>query len=668
MDLTWYLKRLSRMSVGEIGRRLADADLKRRWRRRQGQDPGTGDARLTGFSLAGHLPRGAALAGHLEPAATARLLTEAEALLHGGLTAFGHAVPLRDGVPDWFVDPHTGRQSDAATYAFDIDHRDEAAIGNIKAVWEAARHQYLPRLAVAWRLTDDARFAERIAADLGDFWTRNRFLSGVHWTSGIEIGIRLISWVWTRRLLDGWPGAAGLFERNPAFLAQLRGHQHWLHALPSHGSSANNHLIAEAAGAFVAAAAFPLFPESAQRRAEAATQLAAAFAQQTFGDGLNRELASGYHAFVAELVLAALVEGELGGAPFSQACWARLAAMLDGAAALLDVTGRPPRQGDDDEGLGLPIDPPSGSAGRWGSLLAAGDALVGRQSWWPEVRSDVRSGLFSVLRLEHTVAGRPEHRPSHFPESGVVILRDTLPVPDEIWCRLDSGPLGYLAIAAHGHADALSVELRHGGVDILADPGTYCYHGEAAWRRYFRSTIGHNTLELDGQDQAVDGGPFMWLRGPNSQLVDLQDTPGSTAARWIASHNGYARLRQSSEHRRTVVLDRATRRVEIEDLVTGGIHRARLAFHLGPEVSCRLEAGTALLSWSGPAGRWRARMTLPAGLRWSVHQGESDPPCGWYSPGFGQKMPTVTLIGLGRAGGGQSLLTTLAFEPEEPGP
>ncbi|MST34736.1 hypothetical protein GHK86_18660, partial [Acidimicrobiaceae bacterium USS-CC1] len=65
----------------------------------------------------------------------------------------------------------------------------------------------------------------------------------------------------------------------------------------------------------------------------------------------------------------------------------------------------------------------------------------------------------------------------------------------------------FLSIAAHAHADALAVEVRHGGVDVLADPGTYCYHGEPAWRAYFRSTLAHNTLELGGTDQATSGGP-----------------------------------------------------------------------------------------------------------------------------------------------------------------
>ena len=69
----------------------------------------------------------------------------------------------------------------------------------------------------------------------------------------------------------------------------------------------------------------------------------------------------------------------------------------------------------------------------------------------------------------------------------MTILRVRPGRPSEIWCRCDGGPLGFMTTAAHGHDDALSVELRHGGVDVLADPGTYCYQLEPFWRSYFRS-------------------------------------------------------------------------------------------------------------------------------------------------------------------------------------
>jgi hypothetical protein len=79
-------------------------------------------------------------------------------------------------------------------------------------------------LATAWFLSQDERYAHRVADHLRSWWRENPFLSGVHWTSGIELGIRLVSLVWIRRLLDNWLSAAGLFERDVLALRQTRWH------------------------------------------------------------------------------------------------------------------------------------------------------------------------------------------------------------------------------------------------------------------------------------------------------------------------------------------------------------------------------------------------------------------------------------------------------------
>src|SRR5690606_23281255 len=115
-------------------------------------------------------------------------------------------------------------------------------------IWEVSRHQHLTVLAAAYAATGDDRYATRVARHLRSWWAANPPLRGVHWVSGIELGIRLLSWVWTRRLLDGWPAVSRLFEDNPEFRRHLYWHQRWLATFGSHGSSANNHVIAEAAG------------------------------------------------------------------------------------------------------------------------------------------------------------------------------------------------------------------------------------------------------------------------------------------------------------------------------------------------------------------------------------------------------------------------------------
>ncbi|HMK62473.1 MAG TPA: alginate lyase family protein [Acidimicrobiales bacterium] len=662
-QLRWYLHRLGAMSPLEIGWRLHDQAMHGAWKGRQvhpNQAPAMGRRRI-GPGFPSTLPPD--VAKELPPKSVAALIDAANLLLRGSGEVLG--VRRTDlSAPDWFTDPITGRRAPQERYAFRIDHRSETETGNVKQVWELSRLQHLTILAGAWFVTGDGAYADAVARQLRSWWRENPFLSGVHWTSGIEVGVRLITWVWVRRLLSSWPGAPALFEDNPTAIQQVYWHQRYLSVFRSRGSSANNHVIAEAVGQLVASCAFPWFAESERWRAAATTLLETELEHNTFPDGLDREQASDYHGFVAELGLVAAVELVAAGKPLSTPAWERLCLMIDAAAAFLDETLRAPRQGDSDEGRALLVDPPG--ANRWEGLLAVGSALFGPAPWWPPSSPTVSSTLLSALGGHRPVTHRrPERRPSHFPHAGLTLLRTAPGDSPEIWCRCDGGPHGFLAIAGHAHADALSLEVRCGGIDILADPGTYCYHGEPEWRWYFRSTIGHNTLELGGQDQSLSGGPFLWLRHAPSRVLEARTDDDAPIVTWTAEHHGYEVLDPPATHRRSVQLHREERRVDIVDHIDAlESPPLRMAFHLGPIVRLELHGSVAQLQWPSAPGVASAQLQLADGLRWSVHRGECQPILGWYSASFGRKEPTTTLIGVGRRGPGDGpLRTSLCFSP-----
>ncbi len=653
----WYVRRLSRMTPDEVvGRAIAAARI-RRWRRLLDEPAAAGQMCLPVRPFSVVLADG--VVATIPNVAKARLLGTAERLLEGHAEFFG--VARTDLVaPDWSYDPRTGRHAPADDYAFDIDYRNEQAVGDIKQLWELSRHHHLTMLAAAFAVTGDDRYACRVADHLKSWWAANPPLRGVHWVSGIELGIRLLSWVWVRRLLDSWPGAPGLFEDNPEALHHLYHHQRWLSAFPSIGSSANNHAVAEAAGQLAAACAFPWFPESDRWRADARRLLDEQLQRNTFPSGLNRELATEYHGLVLELGLAAAVEADAAGHPVADSTWLVLLRMCDGLAAVVDAELRPPRQGDADDGHGLVVD--GEGTDQWASLLATGEVLFGRLPWWPQtVRGDARTLLLTALaRPRPAAVTRPRSQPVHFADAGLTILR--VPRRDgygELWCRCDGGPHGFLSIAAHAHADALSIEVRHDGVDVLADPGTFCYHGEPAWRSYFRSTLGHNTLELDGEDQSRSGGPFLWTRHARSRVLVAHADPDGVS-RWRAEHDGYGRRGCSVVHRRSVELDSAARTLRlVDEVISKRRHRCRLAFHLGPRIKAELADGRAQLGWTHRGQYRTAVLQLPDELVWTAHRGDVDPPLGWYSAGFGRKEPAVTLVGSCIVDGLSTPLTTL---------
>jgi hypothetical protein len=591
-------------------------------------------------------------------------VTAADELLDGQWEILG--VIRRDIVrPDWFLDPVTGLRAPQERYAFSINHRSEAETGNVKQVWELSRLHHLTLLAAAWFVSEDDRYAEVVAAQLRSWWAENPFLSGIHWTSGIEVAERLISWVWVRRLLDGWPETPTLFEANPHAQQQVHWHQSYLASFRSRGSSANNHVIAEATGQLIASCAFDWFETSTEWRTTAASLLRDEIERNTFPSGLNREQASEYHGLVTELGLLAAVECDSSGHPLGIGIWRWLASMLDSAASVLDERGRFARQGDGDGGRALLVDPPA--VNRWDSLLATGAVLVHAAPWWPRTHPSVMSVLVEGLGSPaRDIADRPTERASQFSDAGMTLLRSKpFPGEPEIWCRCDGGPQGFLSIAAHAHADALSVEVRYGGIDVLADPGTYCYHGEPAWRRYFRSTVAHNTLEVAGEDQSVSGGPFLWLSSAHTSGVEVGYDGDGRPVSWSAQHDGYGRLTPPALHHRHVSLYDVERRIDIVDcLDTDGSHPLRLAFHLGPAIHVELVGSVAQLSWSVEAASASARFELPVELSWMTHRGETEPILGWYSAAFGTKEPTVILIGEGRSRPGHSQLqSSITFSP-----
>jgi len=302
------------MSPAEIAWRFREQAMRRAWARRQVRSGAvetlpplaTAERQFTAV-----LPPGTV--GLVPEQAKDAIIADADRLLKGEWEMLG-VVRTDMERPDWFYDPVTGRRSAPGAYAFSLNQRDEAAVGNIKQVWEVNRLQHLTLLAVAWYLTGEDAYAQRVASQLDSWWRENPFLSGVNWTSGIELGVRLINFAWIRRLLDDWPGIADLFERNDLAVRQVRWHQEYLATFESRGSSANNHVIAEAAGQLAASCAFPWFTESERWRRDAARLLERELARNTFPSGINRELASDYHGFVAELGFFAAIEAAAGSA------------------------------------------------------------------------------------------------------------------------------------------------------------------------------------------------------------------------------------------------------------------------------------------------------------------------------------------------------------------
>jgi hypothetical protein len=262
----------------------------------------------------------------------------------------------------------------------------------------------------------------------------------------------------------------------------------------------------------------------------------------------------------------------------------------------------------------------------------------------------------SLARLRER--GRAGFRPRlQFCESGYYLLGAALETPDEIRLLVDSGSLGFLSLAAHGHADALSFVLNVGDREILVDPGTYAYHTEPEWRRYFRSTRAHNTVSIDGEDQSVQAGNFMWTNHARARCVSFDPNPH--CQRFIGEHDGYRRLADPVMHRREIVFEPDRQLIEITDtLRCEGTHTARRAWHFAAD--CRVEPqGEGLRVSSGAAQI--VMEPLEALQLTEIHRGGTPAQGGWVSRTFGRKQPATTVSWQSQVDGTTVLRTRIRY-------
>ena len=201
---------------------------------------------------------------------------------------------------------------------------------------------------------------------------------GLNWSSALEAAIRLINWSVTWQLLGA--ARSPLFE--DAESARLR--QRWLESIYQHAqfvrgyfsrhSSANNHLVGEAAGLFIAALTWPCWPRARVWLAEAKAILEREILLQNTPDGVNREQAVSYHQFELDLLVLAFLAGKANGQKFSAAFESRIEAMMEYLASIMDAGGNVCMFGDSDDSLVVRL-AQGGEYCRYRSSLAVGAIL-----------------------------------------------------------------------------------------------------------------------------------------------------------------------------------------------------------------------------------------------------------------------------------------------------
>lgn len=653
--LRWYVNRLRCMAPAEVRHRLwrSLAVRAERWR----APPAVPAPDLAIRSRPWiRVPAG------LDPSS---YLQAAERIAAGRLDVFALQGAELGSPPRWNRDPKSGVES-PLVFGKLLDYRNAQRVGDIKYVWEINRHHHLVTLAQACAVSEDTRCSDVIREHLESWFTACPYRMGPNWSSALEAAIRLINWSVAWQLLDSRPTAqfadpeGAQFKRR--WLQSVFQHAEFVRGHFSRYSSANNHLVGEAAGLYIAATTWPCWPQARAWLAEAKAILEEQAVLQNAPDGVNREQSVSYQRFGVQLLLYPLLAARANGQKFSAAYESRIAAMLEFLASIMDAGGNVPMIGDSDDGVVVRLAPGSEPL-PYRALLAIGALLFRRGDFKAKAGRLSEEACWlageNAAPAFHAIGETPRQLPVRraFPIGGYYILGCDFETADEIRLVADAGALGYLSIAAHGHADALAFTLSVGGKEFLVDPGTYAYHTQSPWRHYFRGTAAHNTVRVDGADQSQSGGHFMWLRRATAGCSLWR--PSAERDVFEGWHDGYARLPDPVMHRRLITLEKRSRRVVVEDtLRMSGTHDVELFFHFSEE--CRVDAAADGYRISREGRTLCLKLPQHAGYATVVNCGSLAPISGWVSRRFDVKQPAPTISWRARLAGSTVLRSEIA--------
>ncbi|MGC2512947.1 MAG: alginate lyase family protein [Terriglobales bacterium] len=520
------------------------------------------------------------------PDEAAEILREADEICGHRFRLLGYENLEYGSEIDWHLDLVHGKRAPMDPW-FKIPFLDFAVVGDHKVTWELNRHQHLVTLAKAGLLSgnnNNNKYVRELVAQWRSWVRANPYPLGINWASALEVAFRSLSWIWVDQLLAG---AAEYAELHSEIASALAFHGRYIERYLSTYFSPNTHLLGEAVALFFLGTLYPQMPSAARWKESGWRIVLREAERQVRPDGVYFEQSLYYHVYALDFFLYARLLAARNGMEIPLAYDAVLGRMLDVVAALAQAG---PAEGFGDDDGGRVWNPRRNRTEQMTDPLALGAVMYSREMYPREFSAarltEETIWLFGNQAVEKlstahlSTQASPAPRSLAFPDGGLYVLADSQPFAQAM--VVDAGPQG-VGRSGHGHADALSLQLTMNGRRWLVDSGSGVYISkDPAERNTFRGTGAHNTMRVDGVDQAVADEPFSWTHIPATQAESW--IVGKSFTYFVGSHNGYARLADPVVHRRHV-LKIADDLWLVRDVALGRTeHELEIRWHFAPDL------------------------------------------------------------------------------------
>lgn len=631
MKISWYINRLSKMTLPEIPHRVSERLKKEIDKHRTFHAPENFSRPDKSVFLLTRYATADCLHKYYHKTMEQHL-SIADLAVKNCFSAFEVDIQL-DNVHDWHSDPVTKKKWPQKFWG-DINYRDKS-LGGVKFVWEINRLYGVFSLAIAYRYTQKTVYADKILSLIQSWLDNNPYPKGVNWSCGIEAGIRLANLTWALSFLEHYQFTKENLKTINAFV--------WFHAnhllrYPSKFSSSNNHLLAEVFGLFVAGRYFPHFKEAETWLDTGKKYLENEVSRQILPDGGSFEYSTTYLSFVVDFFLLYKISCQADRITCSPEIDSRLEKACEFISSIMDKNGNIPNIGDQDSAVVVNFG--ISNLENFSSILNTGAFLFDRKDFVTG-RPDIKTWILTGSTQDDCKPTDQNFSYFFHKHSGLSVIKDYASKKELVFTG-NAMPLGMAPLCAHGHLDALSFTLSVDGLEVFVDPGTYLYYSGGHWRQYFRSTAAHNTIRVNNQDLSEQAGDFMFGR-PYS-ITEHRLEPQNNKIIWSARHDAYFKKKPFADVLRTIEWDRTQKEFIITDSINHNFRLfIELFFHCHPECVVEKKEHKILIKRRHIA----LQLCLDTSLQSDITCGSKNPDSGWYSPDFNKLMKTHTIRSFG---------------------
>ena len=427
---------------------------------------------------------------------------------------------------------------------------------DIKYVWEFNRHQFLHYLGIAYYITEHEKYARKFKELLIDWIDKNPPLIGVNWISGLEISIRLITWIFSL-----WFFRKSKIINNNRFFKKIfkSMFQHAYYLRYFYTRYSFNHTVGDLFGVYFFSKTFDTLKPLKKWEIKLFNKFKKQIFLQTRSDGIDIEQSINYHKFVLEFFTLFFIMNKNN---LEDYAINRIQKMFDFLLFIIKPNKKFPLIGDSDDGHVLPLNFYKNN--KFNDLINLGSILFHR--------SDLKYISNKITFLSLLFFGNegnlifnkiPEKEPTknfeYFKKSGFISLRNSWSNLSN-YLFLDYGRFGPLH-APHSHSDITNIILSINGKDILIDSGTFSYNKSTTQRILFRSSKSHNILSINSKNQANIVSLFAWKNKPK---IYRKIQKKKNVFHFSCSHDGYEKY---IVHRR-VTISENFKIFEIVDKIT----------------------------------------------------------------------------------------------------